>query len=292
MFCFFSASFHVAFVSVVFCLSLFILVVVIQSVVSLSFIFRFHLISISCAVCSLSWITLSHRITHIRWLASEMSICSSLVCPFVLTDLVFSLLSIGYASVRAMLPIPNIVPRVILGYLCWPCGHISSAFLHIRLRVSCLHSRSMCSIDSIVLHLEQVAFCSQFGTPLHFSPIMYAWFCIGTVVFLFLWFVFLFLSILLHRFPVIRWLSLLLLLFFVCSLGCLAVAVWFSLFLCLGKRSFGWLLQVWPLVGQIPVGLGCLYLPVCLLSLLLLLVCHSLHFLLCCYGLWSMWRLS
>ena len=91
MFCFLSASLQVASISWVDFTSLLILVAIILSMVSLLLIFRIHLALISRVVLFLFCIMFSHLNTHIRWLAFETRICSSLICPFISINLVFYL---------------------------------------------------------------------------------------------------------------------------------------------------------------------------------------------------------
>ena len=62
------------------------IVAVILSLVSLLLIAFSHLATISLPSCLFSCITLSHLRTHIRWAASDISIWSSLVAPFCVTD--------------------------------------------------------------------------------------------------------------------------------------------------------------------------------------------------------------
>src|SRR5258708_2994835 len=67
-------------------------------------------------------------------------------------------------------PTPSIVPSDNLGQSCWPCGHRFFASSQIILRALWLHSRRICSIDSVLLHFWHLAWCLKFGMPVHFSP--------------------------------------------------------------------------------------------------------------------------
>ncbi len=174
MLAFIKVFFQVAFVRFISLGSLFILVVIIRSLVSLSFIFLIHLLVISLLVWFFPCMTLSHLMTHTRWLASDIRICSSLVLPLISIDLVFSASWRASVSARLIQPMPIIVPKVICGQ-CWrPCGHSALAFLQISFRALDLHSSRICCMDSVLLQMVQVSRCSMFGMPLHFSPIMYA----------------------------------------------------------------------------------------------------------------------
>jgi hypothetical protein len=177
----FSSGFlHVAFTSWVNFLSLLILVAIILSEVSLSLITFIHLALTSCSECCLLflWMTLSHLSTHIRWLASDIRICSSLVRPFVLVKVALCSLarrlSFSGPSGRDMCPILSMVPIVMLGHCCHSCGHSSLAFFHIIFRASTLHSSRMCCIDSILLQVLHSCLCSKSRTSFHRSPIMKA----------------------------------------------------------------------------------------------------------------------
>ena len=61
----------------------FILVAMILSLVSLMFIVRSHLFLISQSLCSFPWITLSQRITHIKWADLEMRIWRRREAPWM-----------------------------------------------------------------------------------------------------------------------------------------------------------------------------------------------------------------
>src|SRR5258708_35759857 len=132
MFRFFRASFHVSLVSLVNFLSHLILVAVILSVVRWLFIAFIHLFFMCQAEWSLFLIALLHLRAQIRWLASDMIICSSLVCPIFFIDVVSWPGSLLWFLGIIRHPIPIIRPINILGHDCGPYGHSSSALVHIR----------------------------------------------------------------------------------------------------------------------------------------------------------------
>jgi hypothetical protein len=80
--CFWRACLHVLMAIVVWGLSLLIIVAMIRSHVSRSFIFLSHLAFISSFEWMFSCIVLSHLRTQIRCADSDISICSSRVFPF------------------------------------------------------------------------------------------------------------------------------------------------------------------------------------------------------------------
>jgi hypothetical protein len=154
---------HVALIRLVKDLLRLILVAVILSVVSLSLITLFHLVLTSWSVCCLSFLcmTLSHLITQMRWLASDIRIRKSLVLPFVLIVLaLFSPSGCLPCSWRSILPMPSMVPSLTSGHLCHSCGHSSLARFHISSRAFALHSSKMCVIDSSVLQILHIALVS------------------------------------------------------------------------------------------------------------------------------------
>ena len=179
MFCCFNAVCQVAFTSLVKVASRWILVAVILSIVSLSFIALVHLALISWSVCCTLFlcITRSHLSTQIRWLASDIRICRSLVRPFVFVDAtVCSSFCCLPFSGRDICPTLNMVPIVIMGHSCHSRGQCSSAFLHIRSLAFALHSSMMCCIVSTdpSRHVLQNCLCSRPRTSFHLSPIMNA----------------------------------------------------------------------------------------------------------------------
>ena len=111
-------------------LSCLVLCAVILSVVSLSFITLYHLFLIPGSSMFDPCMTRSHRITHIRWAASDRRICKSRrvarslgvgfgICP------AFPLASYLLGVVRH--PTPRIVPRFIFGQSSGACGHVCCA---------------------------------------------------------------------------------------------------------------------------------------------------------------------
>ena len=117
--------------------------------------------------------TLSHLRTQIRCVASDTSICRSLVAPLLPTGIPCS--SSGSSSwglwvLAVRFPHPRAIPKLILGhwYVSW--SHASLANLHIRLVVPCVHPMRMCSIDSVVLHSLHVPRSSYPGIRNHTSP--------------------------------------------------------------------------------------------------------------------------
>ena len=116
--------FQVVFTSLVKVVSRWILVAVILSIVSLSFIALVHLALISWSVCCTLFlcITRLHLSTQIKWLASDIRICRSLVRPFVFVDAtVRSLFCCLPFLGRDICLTPNMVPIVDIltpGYTC------------------------------------------------------------------------------------------------------------------------------------------------------------------------------
>ena len=154
--------------------SLFILVAVILSLVSLSLMLRSHRFLISFSFRYLSWITLSHRRTHMRYAAFDMSICRSWVgpwCVFFLSLCSFCCSSLGIAFMH---PQPRMVPKCISGQGGDWWGHKSFANVHISCVVCFLHCVRMCLMSSVVLHVAQFSLSLSPWKSLHRFPIMNA----------------------------------------------------------------------------------------------------------------------
>ena len=110
-----------------------------------------HLLLTSLGVCCLLWIACSHLSTYIRWLTSDISICSSLILPFLLAFLLWlASFLIGSSSSRLILPTPRIVPSEISGHA-GSCCHIHITWSHIAPLGVVWQLSSMCHIDSVSL---------------------------------------------------------------------------------------------------------------------------------------------
>lgn len=159
-----SRFFHVALISLVCSFPRLILVAITLSSVNLLLMAFDHRASTSWLEWSLSWITLSHLITHVRCAASEIRIWRSQVAPlwFVVVCLCSGGRSVCILADR--FPHPRMVPRDISGHLY--CSWFHASFVHLQIAVVVLwvHPISMCSMDSVILQLLQ--------TPLSSKPCM------------------------------------------------------------------------------------------------------------------------
>lgn len=167
--------FQVASVRRVVLLSRLIFVAMILSMVNLSLIAFFQRAMISWFGWTSWLIDLPHLGTHIRWLASEIRICRSLVFPWDVIDIGLGPVCSGLLlSGREMLPAPSIVPIVISSHSDGSWGQSSRARVHIRWRAVELHSRRICCIDSVTPQMSNFPLSAWTGIFLHLSPIIYA----------------------------------------------------------------------------------------------------------------------
>ena len=114
-----------------------------------------------------------HLKVQIRWPVSEIKICRSLdlLRPFMVhPGLLLSLGGLSWGRLRQ--PTLSIMLREISGQVCQPCGHVPLAFFQTVLVAMDLHSRSMCSIDSIALQVSHIAHVSYPWMPLQTFSIM------------------------------------------------------------------------------------------------------------------------
>src|SRR6266404_6958690 len=97
------------------------------------------------AECSIRCIALSHRMAHIRWADSEISICRSRFLPAcVVIRFVVSLSFSPSVFGTSRFLQARIVPRLIWGHWFSRCGHFLLARDQTRLTVVLLHSTRMC----------------------------------------------------------------------------------------------------------------------------------------------------
>ena len=114
--CAFNMSFQVSFIRVLNCLSPFLIfIAIILSVVILLLIILIHLCLMFVVMCVLLFIDLMHLSIQIRWPASEMMICNSLLFASTFIDLWPGLLFISLISSRSILSMPRIVLILISG---------------------------------------------------------------------------------------------------------------------------------------------------------------------------------
>ena len=114
--CAFNMSFQISFMRVLnHLLPFLIFIAIILSVVILSLIILVHLCLMFVVVCISLFIDLVHLSIQIRWPASEMMICNSLLFAFAFIDLWLELLFISLISSRSILPMPRIVLILISG---------------------------------------------------------------------------------------------------------------------------------------------------------------------------------
>lgn len=92
-----------------------------------------------------------------------------MVCGFLLFWLLLSLIG----AFRQ--PTPMTIPILISGHGVSLCGHVPLARCHIVWFALVLHCISICSMDSMVLHIGQVPLCLKFGTWFHTLPTISAW---------------------------------------------------------------------------------------------------------------------
>jgi hypothetical protein len=169
-------SSHVCLTSRMEVLSRFILVAITLSSVSLVLMALIHRDLISVTVWERSFITRLQRSTQIRCADSDIMICRSLFFPllFVLPSfwlqLLLSLLFLGMVR----LPQPRIVPRLISGHSSGEWGHLALARGHMVLTGSAVQPIRICSMDSVVRHLEHWPLVLYPGMFVQKLPIMYA----------------------------------------------------------------------------------------------------------------------
>ena len=149
-------------------------VAVILSSVSLLFIALSHLDVASSFEWVISWITLSHQRTHIRWAASEINICRSRVAPLCFTEgPVFWLFLLSWlASAVLRHKHPSIVPRLISGHRMSVCGHMFFAWFQTVEAWPTSHYRSVCFMFSIVAHGLHIPLWWKSWMLNHTSPII------------------------------------------------------------------------------------------------------------------------
>ena len=169
---------HISLISLVYCFSFLIFVAVILSVVSLLLMAVLHLISICGVVSCLLLITLLQHMVHIRWLASDMSICRSCGLPFSLGVLSPGPFSLGLIPRNFMHLMPRMVPIIISGHGWCSWGHSCSANVQMSLLAFALHSSRMWDIVLSWLQVEQNCLFSRFLTFVHASPIIKVWWVI------------------------------------------------------------------------------------------------------------------
>ena len=133
-----------------------------------------HLCWTSTWACCFIFINLLHLSTQIRWLTSEISICRSLVFPFLLAFLLWSVLfALRFPSCTLRLPTPSMVPIEISSHVCCPCGHALLACSQIALLGLVWHLSSIWLMDSVLLQKVHFSLSWKPCIPFCTSPIMY-----------------------------------------------------------------------------------------------------------------------
>ena len=93
----------------------------------------------------------------------------AMVCGFLPFWLSLSLFG-GFGQ-----PTPMMILILISGHGELLCGHVSFARCHIVQLALASHCVSMCSMNSVVLHIGQVPLCSKFSMWFHMFPTISAW---------------------------------------------------------------------------------------------------------------------
>jgi hypothetical protein len=139
--------------------------------VSLSLITQSHRPWISWSVCCLSWITLLHLSTQIRYADSERIICSRRDGPWWV--LFLFCWSFSLSDCRFIQPQPRIIPRLISGHGMLQCGHRPCARGHTIWLAHVLYCVRMCVIDSVALHVMHFSLSLYPGMLVQYFPIMW-----------------------------------------------------------------------------------------------------------------------